>query len=310
MGKAELFCQSGRATTHHDCYVYWVHALNLTRSCHSCQHARVYYLYLNDPMSTFSERLIEARLEKKLSQDRLAKAVGLKNASSIGNMEREGRIGSKSSASLAAALGVNALWLETGEGDKYPPKKSKDDWWPVDKNDPEAVQASAAQFEKNTKLFLLKHQTQDQANVRMALIQPSVPVISFIAAGQMKDIGYVPDLHDLEDAETVTPRIKVGPRSWALEIDGYSMHDGSPSGWGPGYRIICDPDKGHKSGSYVIAKNVNDQSATFKQLIFEDDCWFLRPLNKDPIYKTIKIDDPCIRVIAVVTEVIPPSILL
>lgn len=151
---------------------------------------------------------------------------------------------------------------------------------------------------------------EERYNVTDAKEIAPVPVISSVMAGRMTEIGYVPDLHELDDAEMVTPTKRVGPRSWALKVDGYSMHDGTDRGIGPGWRLICDPDKGFGPGSFVISKNVNHQGATFKQLVFEDGVWMLRPLNRDPIYETVKINDPGIWVIAVVTEAIPPSVFL
>jgi SOS-response transcriptional repressor LexA len=71
--------------------------------------------------------------------------------------------------------------------------------------------------------------------------------------------------------------------------------------------IFCDPELTAGPNDWVIAKNVGDQTATFKQLSHEDGSWYLRPLNKDPIYHAKKIDDPAIRVIAVVTEYRRPS---
>lgn len=72
-----------------------------------------------DGMKTFQERLRETREERGLKQVELAERIGLSGQSAIGNMERDSkRSGSRHIAALAAALGVNALWLETGRGPK------------------------------------------------------------------------------------------------------------------------------------------------------------------------------------------------
>jgi phage repressor protein C with HTH and peptisase S24 domain len=76
-----------------------------------------YSLKIDNPiMSTFGERLREARKDKKLSQTALAKLVGLKQPT-IAEAETEGK-GSSRAALLAKVLGVNALWLSEGKGDK------------------------------------------------------------------------------------------------------------------------------------------------------------------------------------------------
>ena len=59
-------------------------------------------------------RIKEARLAKGLTQVRLAKLAGV-SQTMIGNLEAGSRDGTTKIASLAEALGVRALWLETGK---------------------------------------------------------------------------------------------------------------------------------------------------------------------------------------------------
>lgn len=139
------------------------------------------------------------------------------------------------------------------------------------------------------------------SNVRTAPpARKAVPVITLIQAGDMKDIGYLPRLGEGERWEV--PDFKLGPRGGCAVVDGWSMWDGTDNGIRDGDLIFWDPDLAAMPNDLVIAKHVGAQTATFKQLSYEDGKWYLRPLNKDPIYKTIEIDDPQLRVIAVVTE--------
>jgi len=71
----------------------------------------------NSKMSTFGERLREARKEKSMSQGALAKLVGVKQPT-IAELEAEGKGSSKASL-IAKALGVNPIWLSEGKGNKY-----------------------------------------------------------------------------------------------------------------------------------------------------------------------------------------------
>lgn len=67
-------------------------------------------------MSTFGQRLKEARKDKKLSQAKLAKLVGVSQPT-IAELESEGK-GSTKSALMAKVLGVSSLWLTEGRGEK------------------------------------------------------------------------------------------------------------------------------------------------------------------------------------------------
>ena len=69
-------------------------------------------------MTTFSERLRSAVRESPLNQAELASRAGYKSQGAIGNM-LGGRAGARNIGSLAAALGVEALWLQTGKGPRY-----------------------------------------------------------------------------------------------------------------------------------------------------------------------------------------------
>jgi SOS-response transcriptional repressor LexA len=141
-------------------------------------------------------------------------------------------------------------------------------------------------------------------NVRYAPPQrAAVPVISAIQAGRMKEIGYVPELGAGDRFES--PEHKLGARGWAMVVEGDSMDDGTDKGIPAGWLIFVDPDIAPTPNSYVIAKDVATQAATFKKLVYDAGRWYLRPLNRQ--YQAIEIDSPELRVIGVVTEARPPS---
>lgn len=68
----------------------------------------------------------------------------------------------------------------------------------------------------------------------------------------------------------------------------------------PGTIIIVDPNRSAGAGDFVIAKDVVTDKATFKKLVHDAGRWYLRPLN--PIYPTMEIDDPALRIIGKVVE--------
>lgn len=68
-------------------------------------------------MSEFKDRLKEARLEAKLSQEQLANLLGIAQ-STIAAYETGERKTSRRITQIAGALGVETLWLATGRGPK------------------------------------------------------------------------------------------------------------------------------------------------------------------------------------------------
>ena len=59
------------------------------------------------------------RKEKKMTQQELCTKVGMRQ-STLSELERGDSASTTLIASFAHALGVTALWLETGKGPKYP----------------------------------------------------------------------------------------------------------------------------------------------------------------------------------------------
>ena len=64
------------------------------------------------------KRIREARLERGISQKKLANAVGIKQPT-LSELETGESKSTTNIAKFAAVLGVNPLWLETGKGNKY-----------------------------------------------------------------------------------------------------------------------------------------------------------------------------------------------
>lgn len=64
------------------------------------------------------QRIKSARNDAKMTQGQLGAKVGM-SQSAISELETGESASSTLIASLAAALGVNALWLETGKGDRH-----------------------------------------------------------------------------------------------------------------------------------------------------------------------------------------------
>jgi len=92
-------------------------------------------------MDTLSERLKSTRKDMKLSQKRLGELIGV-TQSVIAGLETGYRKNSAYTPQLAQVLGVNALWLATGEGEKYISKntKEKENTISINIDDPEMLE--------------------------------------------------------------------------------------------------------------------------------------------------------------------------
>ena len=99
-----------------------------------------------------------------------------------------------------------------------------------------------------------------------------VPVISWVRAGNWSEIAdpFYPGDAD----EWVDTTATMHPNAFALVVTGDSMeplfHEGET--------IIVDPGREVINGSYVVAKN-GDNEATFKQFVVDGSSVFLKPLN-------------------------------
>jgi SOS-response transcriptional repressor LexA len=121
-------------------------------------------------------------------------------------------------------------------------------------------------------------------------IKGYVPLISWVQAGAWCEIS---DVRTLDDAEIWLPcAASHSPQSYALRVRGLSMfNQHERRSFRDGDIIFVDPAKDAENGSLVIAKLMDSQEATFKQLVMEGSRQFLKPLNPawpDPI---IELDD-------------------
>lgn len=236
-------------------------------------------------MNTPAERLKHARKLRGLNQIELAAKAGVATGT-VGNIEA-GKRGIKSSAlAFSKALSVSPDWLATGEGEMEP-------------------QGILNRLE----MGLPVPGWIDKPNVtELDPQRVRVPLISWIQAGELSDVV---DLFHPGEAVQWEDALKSNPsrHSYALMVDGDSMvSQTGVHSFPAGTILIVDPDRGTNAGDFVIAKDVQTQKATFKQLTTDGARWYLKPLNTQ--YPTLEIDDPALRVIGRVIEAKPPSVKL
>jgi len=217
------------------------------------------------------DRLKEARKKAKKSQKDVVEAVGI-TQSALSQLETGVVNSSSHLPAIANYLGVNAFWLQTGEG--------------LPEQD-----------------LTIATYSEEFGNVK-----PSpkplkrIPVLDFVQAGVWREVAY-DGLNP--KGETYTTYEGANPKAvFSLVIDGMSM---APE-FLPGDEIVVDAAKEPKPGSLVVAQETQHGVAltTFKKYrvigIYEFgvDVIELVPLNPDfPTYNSTQID---ISIIGVVVQ--------
>ncbi len=80
-------------------------------------------------------------------------------------------------------------------------------------------------------------------------------------------------------SQYIISHLSVGPRSFALRVDGDSMEATSGTSFPNRSIIVIDPDERGNNGSYVLAKQNSNSQLVFKQLIIDGNRRYLKPLN-------------------------------
>jgi SOS-response transcriptional repressor LexA len=117
----------------------------------------------------------------------------------------------------------------------------------------------------------------------------NIPLISWVQAGSFQEAteAYAPGM-----AEAYLPcPTPHGPWTFALRVRGQSMFNpNSPRSFHEGEIIYCDPDREADNGSLVVVKLIEEQEATFKQLVVEGSRRYLKALNPQWPEPYIEID--------------------
>lgn len=234
-------------------------------------------------MVNYWDRLGPELKARKMSRQQFADALGV-SYQAVKKVADGGSPGSENNLKAAKLLGLNPLWLATGEDPKTGFNLA-DLPHTAEQNTP-PTQSGQAQTATN--------------NVAQAeLGATKVPVISFIQAGSMTEI--VDNFAPGDAEEWLLTDQKLSGCSFALEIKGDSM---LPE-FKPGDKVIIDPEVQPQPGDYVVAKNGTNE-ATFKKYrprgrdSSGNEVFELVPLNDD--FAVIKSDTEPVRIIGTMIE--------
>ncbi len=131
------------------------------------------------------------------------------------------------------------------------------------------------------------------------------PEISWVQAGVACEAM---DLFNVGDFEAIHPSDAwAGPNGFWLKVRGPSMTSTNGISFSEGMIILVAPGSDVESGQYVVAKLIDTNEATFKQLIRDSGKAYLKPLN--PAFPTVEVDDTWTVVGRVVDAKWPRSVL-
>ncbi len=198
---------------------------------------------------------------------RLAKELGI-TPQSVYEWVREGKPPDrKRMKEIARVLEVSPAWLEFGDG-------------------PDLVLSEPTRKDPNVATSTLHSARKGEEGLEEThLILKDFPLISWVQAGEWSEIV---DNFQPGDAEMWVPfgiPRKDMPNAFCLRVRGDSM---IPE-FADGDIILVDPHRQPENGSFVIAKLLDTQEATFKKYVVDAGNVSLLPLNF-PKYEPIRLN--------------------
>lgn len=109
-----------------------------------------------------------------------------------------------------------------------------------------------------------------------------LPVIGQASAGRLAEL-----IETQEIDEWVVAPGATGPSAFALRIEGISMEPKFLDG----EKVIIDPDLDWCIGDYVFARQISNNTGTFKQIKREGDELYLSAVNESFIPRYIRLDE-------------------
>lgn len=208
-------------------------------------------------MSTLQERLRQIMAgPPKVSQAALARACKVKPPSVHDWLSGKTKtIEGQNLLAAADFLRVSPTWLATGKG---------------------SMKRGVAKDE-------------EASNVEFTL-QPTraftYPEISWVQAGSAREAI---DMGNVALCPQHTSDVWAGEDAFWLRVSGNSMTSPSGTSFPEGTLILVAPDIEPRSGQFVVARMIDSNEATFKQLVRDAGDLYLKPLND--FYPTRAVDD-------------------
>lgn len=236
--------------------------------------------YRFSPMNTLAERLKQARKHAGLTQRALAIKVGVEQPV-ISQLETGKNLQSAHLSKIAHVCGVSSIWLSDGIGQM--------------KGSSTSASSGEAQDDEESNVEALP---QSARSFRY-------PEISWVQAGTAREAI---DMGNIALCPQHTSDVWAGEDAFWLRVSGSSMTSNSGASFPEGTIILVSPDIQPRPGQFVVARMVDSNEATFKQLARDSGELYLRPLNSS--YPTKLMDDKWEIVGTVVDGKMPKAIFM
>lgn len=149
---------------------------------------------------------------------------------------------------------------------------------------------------------------QFDANVEITL-QPTrsfmYPEISWVQAGSAREAI---EMSNIALCPQHSSDVWAGENAFWLRVSGNSMTSNSGNSFPEGFLILVAPDIEARPGQFVVARMIDTNEATFKQLARDAGELYLKPLN--PSYPTKPVDHTWEIVGTVVDGKMPKSVFM
>lgn len=201
-------------------------------------------------ITSLAERLRHAmKTAGQESQSELARAVGIKPQAIQYLLEpKNNATGSKHLPKIAQQLGVDPLWLATGNGSSHP--------------------ATNSSTESNVEIG---------PDIKG---QGRYPLISWIQAGEWT--GNCEAMQPWQADEWPMCPHNLGKCGYVLRVRGSSMtNPNGPYSFPEGMLLFINPEKEPTPGQFVIARRGQEKEATFKRYTLIDGDPFLEAINPE-----------------------------
>lgn len=220
--------------------------------------------------------------------------------------------------SVSKYLRVKPEWLDSGEGEVFV-SQIDEDYRQLSDEDRAKADRAYAEWSRNGEYVRLSDVEKSEADKGYAQWsqQPNTrkwPPAETIEIFDFPEISWhqagagvrALKLSDFSSYPSHKSEVFAGPTGFWLQVTGNSMVSASGVSFPEGYLILVSPEMDPRPGQFIVARLIDRNEATFKQLAWDAGEFFMKPLN--PAYPTKLMGDEWEIVGTVVDAKIPRSV--